>query len=138
MRRYHRVTMKFTLHGSAPLVALTLLLALGGCGGGLFIGTTDDDQPPTVSLVAGSSSAAPRDVVRLAAAAVDDNGIGQVQFYRREDDGGNTLLGTDGTAPYELDFTVPSGTSTDLRFFARAIDDNDQDTDSALVTVTLK
>lgn len=112
---------------------------LAGCGGGIYIGIGSSfDDPPTVSVVANVAVAAPGQAVHLAAAASDDYGIDRVQFFRVEPDGAATQLGSDGSAPYEWDTTVPAGTGTGpLRFFARAIDSAGQRTDSAMVTVAV-
>ena len=86
----------------------------------------------------GASSAVPGATVRLAAAAIDDEGVEKVVFFRVETNGENTQLGVDTTEPYELDTVVPTGASGTLRFFARATDTADQTTDSATVSLTVR
>jgi hypothetical protein len=117
------------------LSSCLLVLPLVACGGGLLDG---DDEPPSISLAIGASSAAPGAVVRLAAAAIDDEGVEKVVFFRVETNGENTQLGVDTTEPYELDTVVPTGASGTLRFFARATDTADQSTDSATVSLTVR
>ena len=110
--------------------------ALTGCGGGLYIGWGGFDDPPSVSLVAAVSGAAPGQVVALAAAASDDDFVREVDFYRVDPDGGTTLLGAVGPAPYDWSATMPSlPRGSTVYFFARAIDSAGQATDSARVAV---
>ena len=119
-----------------------LLAALGagalfaGCGGGVFIGI-GGDQPPEVSLAAGTGAAHAGDTVRLVAAAADDFGVDRVEFYRIESDGGATRLGVDGQAPFQWDTVMPSTSASSVQFFARAVDGDDQSTDSDDVSVAV-
>ena len=127
-----------------PRILLPLLAVLGlaGCGGGIYIGLgygDDLDQPPAVALTASASEALPGATVRLAAAATDDFGVDEVQFMRRNDDGSDSALGSDGSAPYQLDITVPAvPAGTVLRYLARAVDRARQSTDSSLVSITVR
>jgi hypothetical protein len=120
------------------VVLLTGLLA--GCGGGFYVaigdGEGEDRTPPSVNLAASVASVPAGQVVRLAAAAADNRGIDRVVFYR-VDNGGNTLLGSDGSAPYEWNVTAPSDGRTSMSFFAHAEDLSGNATDSALVVVTI-
>ena len=120
-------------------MALGLVATISGCGGSLYVGIGDDDfdDPPQVSLVASSSQASAGQNLRLAAAASDDHGVQRVQFFRVERDGSANSLGNDSTAPFELDTTLPATTATEVRYFARAIDDVGQSTDSATIAVTV-
>jgi hypothetical protein len=123
-----------------PRLALLLCAAaavLAACGGGLYIGIGDDDAPPDVSLVASVSSAAAGQVVRLSAAATDDWGVDYVAFYRIDDSGNAVLLGSDGSAPYQWDATMPATSATGVQFYARAVDGADQASQSETVVVTL-
>jgi hypothetical protein len=122
-----------TLRGRPAILAL--LLALAGCGGGFFFAFSSDghDGHPTVSLAASPPSARSGDRVRLVAAASDDFGVERVSFFRLEANGGQTLLGSDDIAPYQIDVVV-SGTGT-AQFFARAFDDLQQSGDSETVSV---
>ncbi|MBI5259201.1 MAG: Ig-like domain-containing protein [Burkholderiales bacterium] len=131
-----------SLSGRIATVAGVLGL-LAGCGGGVYLGWSSDDgnpwdDPPEVSLVASATRAAPGQPLRLAAAATDDRGIHQVQFYRVERDGASTRLGNDGSAPYEFDTTMPDTTAVEVQFYARAIDSNGQSTDSKTVSVQVQ
>jgi len=124
------------------VLPLAVVLALAGCGGGLWIGIGDDgfdgfDDPPSVNLAASPDAARAGDVVRLAAAASDDFAIDHVAFFRLESDGSSLLLGTDTSAPYQLDAAMPTTSATVVQFFARAVDDRNQASDSALVGVTV-
>jgi hypothetical protein len=124
------------------LVAVLVVLAGAGCGGGIYLGLgygDDLDQPPAVALTASVDAALPGATVRLAAAATDDFGVDEVQFLRRNDDGSDTALGRDGSTPYEFDITVPAvPAGTVLRYLARAVDGARQSTDSALVAITVR
>jgi hypothetical protein len=121
-----------------PLLALLAALALSGCGGGVWFGIgddLDDDDAPTVALAASVAAARPGEVVQLVAAASDDFGVDHVAFYRLEAAGGTTLLVRDTAAPYTLDVLVQAGTAG-TSYFARAVDDGGQASDSAVVSVT--
>jgi hypothetical protein len=115
-----------------------LAAALGGCGGGLWIGYSDfDDDAPQVSLVASGSSAAPGDLLRLSAAASDDGFVERVRFYRIDDDGRTVFLGDDGGSPYQWDTTMPSTSASRVRYFARAFDDQGLWSDSDVVSISV-
>jgi hypothetical protein len=115
------------------LVAGSALLA--ACG--ISIGFGPNDDPPNVSLAAAPQQAAPGERIGLVAAASDDYAVREVQFYRI-DVGGNTLLGSDGSAPYALETTLPAGVRGEVRYFARAIDDAGQEAESQVVAVTVQ
>jgi hypothetical protein len=121
------------------LLPFAVVLALAGCGGGLWIGVGDDgfDDPPSVNLAVSPDAARSGDTVRLAAAASDDFAIDHVDFFRLQSDGSALLLGSDSAAPYQLDAAMPITSTSQVQFFARAVDDRDQASDSALVGVTL-
>lgn len=117
---------------------MLLLAALAGCGGGLSIGIgLGGDAYPQVSLASGVLNALPGQVVRLAAAASDDDYVVEVQFFRVEPDGRSTFLGSDTAMPYELNALVPAAAlpGSVVRFFARAFDSAGQATDSDPVDV---
>lgn len=119
-------------HRFTALVAL----ALAGCYGNVSIGVGDDDEPPSVSLAVSPASAPAGAVVRLVAAASDDFGIDRVEFFR-VDGALSTRLAIDGSAPYQLDTTLPGGAVSTVQYFARAVDDVGQSRDSDLVTVSI-
>ena len=75
--------------------------------------------------------------MRLVAAASDDFGVDRVEFFRVESDGSVTRLATDTSAPYQLDTTLPETTAVSVAYFARAIDDSDQASDSHRVSVSV-
>jgi hypothetical protein len=122
--------------GRWPLVGL-LAASLAGCYGSVSFGIGPDDDPPSVSLAAAPTAAAPGETIGLVAAANDDYEVREVQFYRI-DVGGDTLLGRDRQAPYTLETVLPSGAGGTVRYFARAIDDAGQDSESAIVVVTVR
>jgi glutamine cyclotransferase len=69
-----------------------------------------DVTPPTVALTAPASNATVRGTVTVTATADDDIGVTQVEFYD-----GQTLVGTDTTAPYSVSWNtagVVEGTHT--------------------------
>lgn len=121
------------------VLPLAAVLALAGCGGGLWIGIGDDgfDDPPSVNLAASPDAARSGETVRLVAAASDDFGIDHVAFFRLDSAGSALLLGTDSAAPYQLDAAMPTTSANVVQFFARAVDDRAQASDSALVGVTV-
>lgn len=121
--------------------ALTLIapLLLTGCGGGLYIGwgSDDDNGDPSVSITSAQSSVAAGGVLRVAAAASDDDsGIDSVAFYRI-DGGVAQRLGSDGSEPYQWDVAVPADGRTSLSVLARARDGAGNESDSAVLTVTV-
>jgi hypothetical protein len=121
------------------VLALLALAAAGlvGCYGSLSLGIGPDDDPPSVSLAAAPTTAAPGELIGLVAAANDDYDVREVQFFR-VDVGGDTLLGRDSSAPYALETALPAGAAGTVRYFARAVDDAGQDSDSADVVVTVR
>jgi hypothetical protein len=130
-----------TPFGVALVLAMVLSAGLlAGCGGGFYVAIGDDDvddrTPPSVSLAAAAASVPAGQALRLVAAAADDRGIDRVVFYR-VDNGGNTLLGSDGAAPYEWNATVPSDGRTSVSFFTHAEDRSGNAADSTTVTVTV-
>ncbi len=112
---------------------------LSGCGGGLFF-ALDGDDPPSVSLVVSPTTAAPGQVVRLSAAASDDDYVDGVDFYRIDPDGRSFWVGGDGRGPWEIDAVIPTSAArgSTVWFFARAFDSVGQETDSRLVAVTVQ
>lgn len=123
----------------ASFAAVAALPALGlvGCYGGVSIGIGPDDDPPSVSLAAAPQAAAPGERIGLVAAADDDYDVREVQFFR-VDVGGSTLLGRDGSAPYALETVLPTGATGSVRYFARAVDDAGQDSESQEVIVAVR
>jgi hypothetical protein len=63
--------------------------------------------------------------------------VDHVAFYQLDPTTGvATLMGRDSEEPYTLNVVMP-GTATALQFFAQAVDDAGQATDSAAVGVTV-
>jgi hypothetical protein len=120
-------------------IALAAFVAVGlaGCYGSLSFGIGPDDDPPSVSLAAAPQTAAPGELIGLVAAADDDYVVREVLFFR-VDVGGDTLLGRDSSAPYAIETTLPLDASGSVRYFARAVDDAGQDSDSQEVVVTVR
>jgi hypothetical protein len=123
------------MHWRTAAVALAGGALLAACG--ISIGFGPNDDPPSVSLAAAPQQAAPGARIGLVAAASDDFAVREVQFYRI-DIGGNTLLGRDSSAPYALETTLPMGVSGEVRYFARAVDDAGQESESQVVAVTVQ
>ena len=117
------------------LAASAVLFA--GCIAGINVGIGPDDDPPSVNLAATAVSAAPGERIGLVAAASDDYRVVEVAFYR-VDIGGNTLLARDNAEPYTFETTLPTDATGSVRFFARAVDDARQASDSAEVTVAVQ
>ncbi len=100
-------------------------------------GVGPDDDRPSISLAAAPAEAAAGERIGLVAAASDDYVVREVQFFR-VDPGGDTLLGRDGSEPYALETVLPTGAGATVRYFARAIDDAGQETDSREVAVAVR
>lgn len=127
-------------HRPARRLACALLPAclLAGCGGGfsLYYGGDYDGWAPSVSLAAAQDTVIVGQMVRLVAAAADENGIEYVEFYRL-DGGGAVLLGSDPKPPYEWDAVAPDDGRASLRVFARATDRAGNWADSNTVSVSI-
>jgi hypothetical protein len=118
--------------------ALGWMLAIAGCGGGIYIGYgDDDDRAPLVSLAASTSAAAPGQTVTLMAAASDDHRVDRVEFFRIDANGNAVALGSDSAAPYHFEARQPDTSAASVRYFARAVDDVGQYNDSPSVSVTV-
>lgn len=118
-------------------VAAVVSALLAACGGGVYFSAGDGGERPQVTLVAAPTTARAGDTVTLAAGAVDDLGIDQVAFYRR-DSGGDVLLHALGpSARYEIQTAIPAtaAAGSTVRYFARATDVAGLRGDSALATV---
>jgi hypothetical protein len=92
--------MKRTLHRPLRRLPGLAFLALAACGGG-----SDDDGgaanlPPTVSLAAPATALTGVAVTLTATAADPDDSVAKVEFFD-----GATLLGTDTSSPYALNWT---------------------------------
>jgi hypothetical protein len=91
------------------------------------------NKPPSVTLTAptdGQVFTAPA-AITLSASATDANGVARVDFYR-----GSTLIGTDTTAPYSVDWVnVPVG---NYSLTATATDTLGASSTSAAVSITVK
>jgi hypothetical protein len=110
------------------LAAAAALPLVAACGGG--------EDPPTVELSAIPSSGEVGATITLSATADDDDAVTEVRFYRTT---GNSeeLLATFSEAPYLFQTTIPTGASGTVTYMARAIDSDDQETDSEEVEVTV-
>lgn len=90
------------------------------------------NQPPTVALAAPAAPVVVGNSVELGANASDADGhVASVSFF----DGG-ALIGTDGTAPFEVEWTPVAAGSRTLT--ARATDEDGAVTTSAGVSVTVQ
>ena len=128
------------LAAGLAVMALAAGLGLAGCGGGVYIGydySGGDDRPPQVSLAASPGAAAPGQAVTLVAAASDDHRVVRVEFFRLEPNGNAVALGSDASAPFQLETLQPVTSATSVRYFARAVDDVGQYDDSPSVSVTV-
>ena len=119
------------------LLVIASAAALTACGIGVSLGIGPDDDPPSVSLAAAPAEAAPGERIGLVAAASDDYVVREVQFYR-VDPGGDRLLGRDGSEPFALETSLPTDAPSQVRYFARAVDDAGQEADSREVVVAVR
>jgi hypothetical protein len=112
-----------------------LLFALPALAAGCHDGWGYDD-PPSVSVAASVTDALPGEVIRLVAAATDDDYVDEVDFFRIDPDGRRFLLGTDGREPWEWEAVMPNvARGETVWFFARAYDGWGQSSDSVRVGV---
>jgi hypothetical protein len=113
-----------------------LLTAAGVTAAGVVLGCGGSGDPPTIELFAVPTSGAVGETITLSATADDDDGIEEVRFYR-VDDNSEVLLATFSAAPYLLQTTIPTGSSDSVSYMARATDNDDEETDSERVAVTV-
>jgi hypothetical protein len=126
----------------ARAALVSLLLVLGGCGGGIYYSEGFDDhplvdQPPTASIAANTTVTAPGSTLRLIAAAADDFGVQGVDFYIR-DARGDILLAHLNGAPWEIITTVPNNAVGVVTYVVRAIDDIGQESAPAVVNIAVQ
>ncbi|ADO70681.1 S8 family serine peptidase [Stigmatella aurantiaca] len=88
-----------------------LAFAVRSSGGG------GDVTPPVTSLTSPSAGAQLGGTVKISATASDNVGVTKVEFYA-----GNTLLGTDTSAPYELSWNTLSVANGSYALTSRAYD----------------
>jgi hypothetical protein len=94
---------------------------------------TVDATPPTVAITSPQGGAKIFLSTTLQATAADDNGVTQVVFYD-----GNTVIGTDTTAPYSLSWNTTLVARGQHTLTARATDAAGNVTTSAGVVVTVQ
>jgi len=128
--------MKIERRLASIVTFLVVTLAVGGCGGG---GSSAAPQPPpvdttapTVSVVQSPATTVSR-VVTLTVTATDNFGVTAVRFNV---DG--TLLGTDNTAPYSIDWDTSGATEGDHTLTAEAEDAAGNIATSAAAVVTVQ
>jgi hypothetical protein len=133
MRPPHALKQLRTLAALAPLLLAT------ACGGGFYFGSGDfdDGSAPTVSIEASASTVPAGQSVTLVASASDNEGVDSVAFYRVDNETTNTLLGSDGSSPFQLNATAPTDGRTTLVVFARATDSSGNTTDSSTIAITV-
>lgn len=119
------VTIGFTPHVQQPMINGIEILPVESAA---------DNQPPSVSLtlpVAGSSHGV-GSTVNLTANATDNKGVARVEFYRN-----GTLIGTDTTSPYSVNWNTTGLTVGNFNLSARAYDTSGLLGVSSLVPVQL-
>lgn len=120
------------------LLAATLLAGCGGGSVGIGIGFGPDDDPPTVALAVSPLQAFPGQTVTLLADARDDFRVAYVAFYLLQPDGSALRLDPlVGGPPYSLSVALPDSPTGTVQFFARAVDDVGQFSDSSVAVVTV-
>jgi len=95
--------------------------------------TGGDTTPPTASMTAPSSGSIVKGTITLSANASDNAGVTQVEFYRD----GTTLVATDTTSPYSVNFDTTTITGGSHSFFAKAYDAANNTGNSSSVSVTV-
>jgi Bacterial Ig domain len=113
-----------------------LLCAVGLSACGMVLGCGGSGDPPTIELAAVPTSGAVGDTITLSADAEDDDGLKEVRFYRVSTNA-EELLATFTAGPYLLQTTIPTGSSELVSYMARAVDNDDQETDSATVDIAV-
>jgi Bacterial Ig domain len=113
-----------------------LLSAVGLATAGTLLGCGGSGDPPTIELSAIPQSGAVGETITLSADADDDDGLKEVRFYRVSTNA-EELLATFTAGPYLLQTTIPTGASGTVSYMARAIDNDDEETDSTTVEVTV-
>ncbi|WP_419244217.1 chitinase C-terminal domain-containing protein [Photobacterium leiognathi subsp. mandapamensis] len=89
------------------------------------------NQAPTVSVAVSAATVELGEVVTITADAADADGtVEKVDFYVN-----GALVGTAATAPYVLEYTTAQAGSA--KIFARATDDKNKTSDSAVTAVTV-
>ena len=94
------------------------------------VGTETDNQPPSSSLTAPAEGATVFDTITLTASASDNFAVTQVHFFV-----GDTLVGTDTTAPFSAPWNTRSVANGSYSLMARAWDAAGYWSSSTLVTV---
>ncbi|HKP71407.1 MAG TPA: Ig-like domain-containing protein [Pyrinomonadaceae bacterium] len=92
-----------------------------------------DLTPPTVSLTAPAAGAILTGTVTVSANATDNKTVARVEFYK-----GGTLLGTDTTAPYSVQWNTAAETPGSYTLTAKAFDTAGNNATSAPRSVTVK
>jgi subtilisin family serine protease len=92
-----------------------------------------DPTPPTVALTAPASGAILTGTVAVSADASDNKAVARVEFYR-----GATLLGTDTTAPYSIQWNTSVETPGSYTLTAKAFDTHNNSATSAPRNVTVR
>jgi hypothetical protein len=113
-----------------------LLSAVGLATAGTLLGCGGSGDPPTIELSAIPTSGAIGDSITLSADAEDDDGLKEVRFYRVSTNA-EELLATFTAGPYLLQTTIPTGSSESVSYMATAIDNDDEETDSEKVSITV-
>jgi subtilisin family serine protease len=92
-----------------------------------------DNVPPAVALTAPAAGATLTGTVTVSADASDNRGVARVEFFRN-----GTLLGTDATAPYSVQWNTAAETPGGYTLTARAVDTSNNATVSAPRSVTVR
>jgi hypothetical protein len=99
---------------------------------GVVVTVNNEKVPPTVSLTSPTSGATLAMTVTLTAEASDNVGVTRVEFYR-----GSSLIGTDTTAPYSLDWNTRNAPNGSYTLTSVAHDAARNTATSSPVTVTI-
>ncbi|MDH3532895.1 MAG: Ig-like domain-containing protein, partial [Gammaproteobacteria bacterium] len=120
-------------------ISVLAVLAIGGCSSGSGSAPPARMQPPpdttapTVSAVAAPAAATVNRIVSLSVTASDNVGVTEVRFFV---DG--TLLGSDTSSPYEIDWDTGSAADGDHVLSAEAEDAAGNVSQSGDITVTVR
>ena len=104
-----------------------------GTSAAVTVTVNHDPTPPTVALTAPADGAILTGTVTVSANASDNKAVARVEFYR-----GSTLIGTDTTAPYSIQWDTSVETPGSYALTAKAFDTSNNTATSAARNVTVR
>jgi hypothetical protein len=121
-----------SLAEGAHTLAVIAYDGLGNVGTSAGVEVIVDNTAPTTALSAPELSALVRGSVQVSATASDNQAVASVEFYA-----GETLIGTDTTAPYEVSWNSTTAANGSVTLTTKAYDSAGNVTQSAGRAVTV-